>query len=335
MSTSVHPPAPHVAAGLADLEVGDVLLMLGHGPLSQLIAWCGDSIYSHAALAADGGDLIEAAAEGVRRYPLAQRIVDADNYYFIDAFRPLAKDGSPLDEADRACVLAHAQSLLGVPYPLDQLATLGVILAVRGKWPQHWLARIVVREALDHLIGDDPSHMVCSEVVYRSFAECDAQPPGRLAPLIVLEARGTEPFPPIDWQALWDEVWPLLHPPRQAALGAVSGQVAAVSARYNAVGDAEPAQDAASAMIVSDAEIAAKVAQARAGLGIADVVLPKTASDDGTVLREAARDATPTPIAHPNPKLVTPLDLASTPSHTVLGRLMQAPMQPAGTQPTG
>src|SRR5690606_2207004 len=50
----------------AELRTGDVLLMMGEGPLSDLIAWASDSIYSHAAIVADAGDLIEASTAGVR-----------------------------------------------------------------------------------------------------------------------------------------------------------------------------------------------------------------------------------------------------------------------------
>ncbi|HZH43580.1 MAG TPA: hypothetical protein VEY50_05815 [Lysobacter sp.] len=293
--------APRGAASA--LQTGDVLLMMGRGPLSALIAWCGDSVYSHAALVADRGELIEAAAEGVRRYPLAQRLADGDNYCFIDAFRPLAGDGSTLTDADRARVLAHAQSLLGVPYPLDRLATLGVLVAVRGKWPSHWLARLAVREALDHLVRDDPAHMVCSEVVYRSFAECDAQPRGRLAPRIVLQPRGTAPFPKIDWKALWEEIWPLLRRERRRALAAMA------RAPDGADATGEPA-------FVSDEELAAHVAELRAALGLSAEGPGAVPAMDGAAL--------PVPVADPNPKLVTPLDLASTPSHVPLGRLLQA-----------
>lgn len=302
------------------LATGDVLLMLGHGPLSALISWCGDSIYSHAALVADGGDLIEAAASGIRRYPLAKRLVDKDNYFFIDAFRPLANDRARLDDADRASVLRHAQSLLGIPYPLDKLATLGVILAVRGKWPEHPLARLVVREALDHLVRDDPSHMVCSEAVYRCFAQCDAVPAGRLAPEIVLQARGTAPFPDIDWKALWDEVWPLIRPQRRAALATIDDGLRGANARQ-----ADKGVVGTDIGGVSDAELAQRAAVVRARLGVpATPTLPRSADDDGSLLREA-RDLQPLdPVPHPNPKLVSPLDLASTPCHVVLGRLMQA-----------
>lgn len=302
MTSCPNPEAP--AASSRDAMPGDVLLMLGEGPLSALIAWCGDSIYSHAALVADDGDLIEAAAHGVRRYPLMQRLNDHDNYPFVDLFRPHEADGRPLPDGDRAAVLAHAVSLLGVPYPLDRLATLGVLVAVRGKLPSHWLARLIVREALDHLVRNDPSHMVCSEVVYRSFAECDAQPRGRLAPTVVLEPRGTAPFPKIDWKALWDEVWPLLHPKRRQALAAVAAQTGGEAAeRVATAADLAPADD----------ELADSLAAARARLGL-------SASAATPILAATP----PLPVPNPNPKLVTPLDLASSPSLMRIGRLSGA-----------
>lgn len=314
--SSVNSSLPFVAGGLEKLLPGDVLLMLGHGEISKLIAWCGDSIYSHAAIVADNGDLIEAAAAGVRRYPLAKRFADTKEYFFIDGFRPLAQDGSSLSDADRAAVLQHAQSLLGVPYPLDALATLGVLVSVRQKWPQHWLARLVVREALDHLVKDDPSHMMCSEVVYRSLAECKVVPQGRLAPRIVLAQPTHEPFPHVDWKALWDEVWPLLHPSRQAALAETSAHIRTQQAAQLA------ATAATAAPTVSDEELASRAHEARVKLGLEPAT---TANDDGTILHEAAAERDPAiPVPNPNPKLVTPLDLAVTPSHTVIGRLMEA-----------
>ncbi len=305
-------PSVFDSAPAADaLHPGDVLLMLGEGPLSQLIAWCGDSIYSHAALVTDQGDLIEASANGVRRYPLSKRLADTANYHFIDAFRPLAHDGSVLDQADVALVLAHAQSLLGVPYPLDMLATLGVVVAVRGKLPGDPGVRLIVREALDHVVRNDPSHMVCSEVVYRSFAECAAQPAGRLAPRIVLEPRGTAPFPSIDWKALWDEVWPLIRPERRPALQAATARLAAHSSPAEAVAPE-------TAGTAQHDELPAMLQQAREALGVR--TMPPGAS---AAAKGARTPAPPIPLPDPNPKLVTPLDLAATPSHVALGRVMQ------------
>jgi hypothetical protein len=311
-----HDEAPAPAPFAADaLQGGDVLLMMGRSQLSALIAWCGDSIYSHAALVADGGDLIEAAASGVRRYPLSTRLADRDNYAFIDAFRPLTPARVPIESGDRAAVLRHAQSLLGVPYPLDMLATLGVVLALRGKWPVHPLARLVVREALDHLVRDNPSHMVCSEAVYRCFAQCDVQPPGRLAPEIVLQPRDTSPFPAIDWMALWEEVWPLIRPHRRVALFAADEAMREARLADAAPGLLHEAGHAAGP--VADMELAALAMSARAALGVA-VSPSSNVAMDGPI-PDALDPLAPLP--HPNPKLVSPLDLAATPSHRMLGRV--------------
>src|SRR5690606_33539016 len=146
------------------------------------------------------------------------RIADQTNYRFIDALRMEGQGGSALDPADSAAVLAKAVSLLGTPYPVDQLALFGAIMAVRGKWPVHPWGRLLARVALDHALPDSTDRMVCSEVVYRAYAECAATPAGRLAPVIVIGERGTAPFPDIDWKALFDEIWPLLHPQGRESL---------------------------------------------------------------------------------------------------------------------
>src|SRR5688500_471552 len=194
------------------------------------------------------------------------------------------------------------------------LATLGVVLAVRGKLPGDPAVRLVIREALDHVIRNDPMHMVCSEVVYRSFAECAADPRGRLAPRIVLEPRGTAPFPDIDWKALWDEVWPLLRPERQHAL-----QAAAVPAAVRH--GAPPSAVVAAVGVAGNAAIADDALQAELALARQALAVPALPP-----LAKAARSIVDQqPIPDPNPKLVTPLDLAATLSHTALGRLMQRP----------
>lgn len=298
------------------LRAGDVLLLLGGDQIARLIAWCGDSIYSHAALVVSDCELIEATAAGVAIGSLDARLHHDGRFLLIDAYRPCGVDGIALSEADRDLIVVQARSLLGTPYPIDALATLGVLVAIRGKWPQHWLARLVVREALDHLVRNDPSHVVCSEMVYRAFAECAALPPGRLAPRIVLSAPTHLAFPEIDWKALWDEVWTLLHPARQQVLGEVAMRLSAV--------DGAPAGVVAAALTdVGDAELAERSGVVRATLGLPPI--SDRVDDAGALLVEAGHEAPLTVLAQPNPKLVTPLDLAATPSHAVLGRLKTPP----------
>ena len=296
-----------VTARAGDLETGDVLLMLGQGPLSDLIAWASDGPYSHAAMVADGGDLIEAAASGVRRYPLARRLADQVNYHYIDAFRVQA-EGAPLAADDLGDVLAKAVSMLGIPYPVDQLALLGAVMAVRGKWPVHPLARLLVREALDHAVPDDAGRVVCSEMVYRAYSECAAMPSGRLAPEIVVGERGDAPFPDIDWKALFDEVWPLLRPRRRQALQSSMARVNALKS-----GDATGVLAAADSVAVSDAELE----QARLAVLARFDVEPAAVGENALLAGAAPVDR------RPNPKLVSPQDLAASPSVVALGRLMQ------------
>ncbi|WP_262378471.1 hypothetical protein [Luteimonas viscosa] len=316
MDTTTTPDTPPLP--IAQLQTGDILLMLGEGPLSELIAWASDGDYSHAAVVADGGDLIEAAASGVRRYPLAQRIADQTNYHFIDAYRMHGDGGGPLDAADLADVLAKAQSLLGIPYPVDQLALLGVIMAVRGKWPVHPWTRLLVRVALDHALPDSTDGMVCSEVVYRAYAECAAAPPGRLAPEIVVGARGTAPFPDIDWKALFDEVWPLLRPEGRQSLQAPRTLVNAMrSVDLSGAGEAEGSLPAVSD---EELELARQGVLAKSAHG----VVAKEGAD--ALLRTGAGPVDRTP----NPRLVSPEDLADSPSLARLGRLMQRASPPAG-----
>lgn len=296
-----------------NLQPGDVLLMLGDGAISQLIAWCGDSLYSHAALVGDHGELIEVSAEGVCRYPLARRLKDTANYHYVDAFRPLSYTQQPLQVADVQMVMAHAQSFPGVSHPMNQLATLGVIVAIRGKLPEDHLARVAVHEALDYLVRDHPSHMLGSEMVYRAFAECAAEPAKRLAPQVVIQPRGTAPLPRIDWMALLRELGMLLHPQRWQALE-VTHPILRALARSSS--DPPPsASESKTAWHVNDEELQRKLQQSQQMLGV---------SAHAMALGSAA-GANSVAVHSLNPKLVTPLDLASTPSHTALGRLMQRP----------
>ncbi len=295
----------------ADLRTGDVLLMMGQGPLSELIAWASDGIHSHAAIVADGGDLIEAAASGVRRYPLATRLADQVNYRFIDALRMAGDGNAPLADADTAAVLAKAAGMLGIPYPVDQLALFGAIMAVRGKWPVHPWGRLLVRVALDHAVPDDTGRMVCSEVVYRAYAQCAVVPEGRLAPVIVVGERGTEPFPQIDWKALFEEIWPLLRPSGRERLQAPR-------MRLNAMrGDQLPVlhSEAGAVPEISDEEL-----ELARGAALGQTALRAAADTDVAALHGGGPG---TVIPDPNPRLVSPQDLAISPSLRSLGRLMQ------------
>lgn len=299
-----------------ELRTGDVLLMMGEGPLSELIAWASDGPYSHAAIVADGGDVIEAGTRGVVRTPVQAKLAAQDHYHFIDAVRMRAGPDPGLAPADAAAVLARAAAMLGTPYPVDQLALLGVVMAVRGRWPRHALGRLLARVALDHAVPDGSDRLVCSEVVYRAYAECAVAPAGRLAPVIVVGERGTAPFPDIDWKALFDQIWPLLAPSGRRALQAARlavdsggqgrGLLRSGAADLPVVGDEE--LEAARHAVLGQAKLAAAAPGAAAAWP----------DDPGTV------------VPHPNPRLVSPQDLAASPIFVPLGRLMQRAGPPPG-----
>jgi hypothetical protein len=284
--------APPLPRSTVTLVTGDVLLMLGHGEISKLIAWCSDSLYSHAAIVADDGNLIEAAPKGVRRKSFAERLEDRDNYHFVDGYRPLTRAGQPLTEGDRKSVLGKADALIGTGYPLDQLAVIGLLTAIRGKVPEGLMARFIVYMAIDHLLADDDSKLMCSELVYRCLAECDVSPRGKLAPTIVTGEATHWPFPDIDWVAFLRELAQVIIPPRRYK-------------RYFEESLTAAADLDSRVPRYPGRQIEAAIEEARRRLAI-----PPPPDRNGV------------PVPDPNPKLITPLELTSTPSHTCLGRLM-------------
>jgi hypothetical protein len=188
---------------LADLAPGDVLLHMGAGELSKLIAWVGDSAYSHAGMVIEGGQLIEAAAAGVRHASLAERVKMTTAFRYVDAFRPLRPRAGDLKELQ--ALLAAAEGYLGRPYPMTSLLTLGIVCAVRNKIPGDERLREVLRAALDLVVENDPSRVVCSELVYRAYDEAKTVPAHALRLPVTNRAGGSTPFPKIDFVALATE----------------------------------------------------------------------------------------------------------------------------------
>jgi hypothetical protein len=185
---------------VTELLPGDVLLHMGRGQLSKLIAWVGDSAYSHAAMVIGNGELVEAATKGVRHASLAERAHMVAAFDYVDVFRPLRP--TPRDSAEIAALLAAADVYLGRPYPMTSLLTLGIVCAVRNKIPGDERLHEALRMALDLVVQDDPSRVVCSELVYRGFAEAVTKPPNALRLPITHRASQSTPLPKIDFIAL-------------------------------------------------------------------------------------------------------------------------------------
>jgi len=184
----------------SDLLPGDVLLHMGAGELSKLIAWVGDSLYSHAAMVTDKGQLIEAAASGVRRAGLVERTRMTQAFRYIDVYRPLHP--TPQDQGGLAALIAASDAYLGRPYPMTSLLLLGVTCAVRNKLTDDPQLRTVLRMALDLVVKNDTDKVVCSELVYRGFDEARTKPPHALRLEISSAPVPHRPMPRIDVDAL-------------------------------------------------------------------------------------------------------------------------------------
>lgn len=268
------------------LRPGDVLLMKGIGAVSDLIAWFGDSTYSHAAIVVADGQLIEAAAPVSRRVAIRDRLRQGQYYDFIDAFRPTRADGRPLADAERDAIVSSAIRQLDVPYPLDALLQMALCAAIRQRLPVDNTVRFILRALLDHLLADDPSHQVCSELVFRALADAVPPPGTSVAPTLIVAAPLDLPFPRVDLAELlreWEEARR-----RRPTLDMVPFAASATP------------QGAA----LGDDELRSRFAALRARR---------------TLALEGLDDVRPIP--DPNPRNVLPVDLETSPSLRRLGRL--------------
>jgi len=184
-----------------DLLPGDVLLHSSGAPISLLIEWAGDSDYSHAAVVYDATSLREASAAGIRSYDLATRLADTTDYRFIDAYR-YAPNGIVGDQV--TAMRRVADGYMGNPYPLNELFFLGMACAVRDKVPVNAQLRLLLHKILDDVVDPNPHWEVCSEFVYRCYAEAKATP--SMKARIVLAPLKDTPFPHIDMVALIEEI---------------------------------------------------------------------------------------------------------------------------------
>lgn len=266
----------------AQVRAGDVLLMKGIGAVSDLIAWFGDSSYSHAALMVDGGAFVEAALPVSRRVLLADRLKQSDHYDFVDVYRPTQSSGRPLESAERDALAVAGNALLGVNYPLNALLQMAVFAGLRNRIPAHKSLRWLLREILDYLIQEDPKHMVCSELVYSAMRDA------KQAPALIISAQLDLPLPRISILELIRE-WLRAQGKDKAAVAAMALETLP-----------EAGED----------ELADRFRQLRA----------QRAGVEAT--RELALPALGMPpVLNANPKNVLPVDLETSPQLRLMGRL--------------
>ena len=275
-------------------KVGDVLLMMSTDELSKLIAWFGDSQYSHSALMVSEGVLMESIAAGITETKLADLKQPDFNIKYVDVYRSLDREGNFFSDSQQLAILASARQFMGIPFEFGKLVQIGVLSAVRQKIPANPIARRLLRLAFDHVLANSDKAMTCSQFVYSSLLRVDVAPSASVTPRVIHSGPSGLPFPDdIDWHELVREIKELLpeHEQIENSLWLIN----------------EIQSDEISAL--SDAALLQQAAEVRLALGL-------TATDEIRIASHLIGDI----IDNPNPKLVTPGDLFATPDHIPQGR---------------
>jgi len=293
-------PYPNLSA--RDLLPGDVCMMMSAGELSKLISWVGDSPYSHAFLIYDQQQLVEAALAGIRLYSIAERLADKAEVLMIDVYRPSTNVGKAFGPVEIAAMQAKAREYIGRPYARNALVEIALMSAIRNMLPDSETLRWVLRMAMSHYLKDDPSQMVCSELVYRILQEANISPAGLLRPTIISAFRSHAPLPLIDTKALIKELEAIFYPAPAAKLVLTAGSAGAPIPAPITV----PIAEGRAAFENNDpagtdvANLAAKIRAKHVSLKASAPVLI---------------------VPDPNPKTVFPVDLATSPSLRFIGRM--------------
>ena len=160
----------------ADLRPGDVFLYQGTSLVSRLIRLFDGTPYSHAAIF-DGANVAEALGQGITTNPVATSVSGSN---FVDVFRFVSADKHHLGDLGypAAAVLdrVHFYEQHPQPYAYDDI----VLLALLSTSRQLTLPALgpIVRNILDaaaeklsQLLAAGRQPMICSELVFRCYAE--------------------------------------------------------------------------------------------------------------------------------------------------------------------
>ena len=165
-----------------EIRAGDVLLFHGNGFISWGIRKFDGTDVNHAAIAMDSTTLGEAGGRGLQR-TLTETAVKSNQYMRVRRH----------NDPDLAPVLTVASSYLdqGRPYAYQQIVLLALLASTR-KLRLTGVTRRMLRSILDHAAAalnafvdrDGSRSMICSEFVYRAYAEAVADPVDRYRVLI-------------------------------------------------------------------------------------------------------------------------------------------------------
>lgn len=275
-------------------KAGDVLLMMSTDELSKLIAWFGDSQYSHSALMVSEGVLMESIAAGITETKLTDLKQPDFNIKYVDVFRSLDREGNFFSVSQQLAILTSARQFMGIPFEFGKLVQIGVLAAVRQKIPANPIIRRLLRLAFDHVLANREKAMTCSQFVYSSLLRADVAPSASVTPRITHSGPSGLSFPDnIDWHELVREIKALLPEHEQ------------IENSHWSINEIQSDEIS----VLSDAALLQQAAEVRLALGL-------TATDEIRIASHLIGDI----IDNPNPKLVTPGDLFETPDHIPQGR---------------
>jgi len=209
---------------VADLRPGDLLMSMARTEFAKLIAWVGDTQYSHAAVVFSPDDLIEATPPKVRLFPLADRADQGNRLHFLDVWRPTALHDRPLEPADLAALQAAGRGFLGRDYATQMLPYVAVAGAIRTKTPANPVICWILKRIVDYVMTDDADTLICTELAYRVYGEGKYSRPDLLKPKLVW-VPPLHPDPPdFDLVELLRELRDLLGP--ASPIPAIPGKAA-------------------------------------------------------------------------------------------------------------
>ncbi len=195
-----------------DLQPGDLLMSMARTELAKLIAWVGDTRYSHAAVVLSKDDLIEATPPRVRLFPLAQRADQGNRLHYLDVWRPTMLHGRPLAPDDLQALQAAGRDFLGRDYATGMLPYIAIAGAIRTKTPADPAVCWILKRIVDYVMTDDAATLICTELAYRVYAEGRYSRPDLLKPDLVWVPPQHPPMPEFDLVELYRELRDMLGP---------------------------------------------------------------------------------------------------------------------------
>lgn len=196
---------------VADLQPGDLLLSKARTEIGKLIAWVGDTDYSHAAVVFSRDDLVEATPPKVRLASLADRAAQGDKLEHLDVFRPRTLHDRPLDDTNLAALQMAGNTHVGKSYAASLLPFIAISGAIRNKTTDDERLRFLLKLIIDAVMPSDADALICTELAYRVYdAGGYTKDYSHLKPVLIPVPPQHPAWPGIDLVRLYLEIRELL-----------------------------------------------------------------------------------------------------------------------------